>query len=654
MSDWTPPFLEVAFNIPAKKNFCYRLPENSACGVGFRVRAPFRGRLLQGFVVGELSEPPQGSFEVKSLDRVIDEEPIFDNDLLELGRWVSGMYLCSLGEALSAMIPGARKESRIAPGEGEGELKSESIELTEYQSRSVQEIHSGESGLYYLFGVTGSGKTEVYLRVAEKILESGRSVIYLVPEIALTHQLIDVLQRRFGPKVGLIHSRLAPTQRLREWQRIRRGEAPLVVGARSAVFAPVKKLGLIILDEEHESSYKSGATPRYHARQVAMKRRALSEGVIIMGSATPSAEAFHLMRIGKIHRCDLPYRVVGGSPPEITVVDMKREQGVISKLLQQKIREASEKGRQSILFLNRRGFTYLFHCKTCGFQMSCRRCSVSLTYHKSRNKMLCHYCGYSAAPLSLCPDCGSLDVGYTGFGTQMIEEEIGNIFPDLSVRRVDADSVRRKGSLKTILDDFHDGKIDILMGTQMVAKGLNFPGVKLVGVVLADTALHLPDFRSQERTFSIITQVAGRAGRFMPDGEVIVQTFRPDNEAVQLAATGDLSSFYERELEIRKQLAFPPFTRLIRLVLRGKKQEDAEESAGKIAGDLRNRADSEVEILGPAECALARVAGNYRFHVLIRTTRFGHAHHQLASYLTDYRNSKGVHLEVDIDPTSLL
>lgn len=645
-------YVDIVFNLPAHRSFTYSTGALDACIPGVRVKAPFGKRSLEGYVVARRVAPPSGDYTLREVERVIDAEPLFDEEYLSLARWVSGMYLCSLGEALATMLPGGRRESRI-PVVGEEEVEVVRHDLAPQQRTAIEGVLAEPGGISYLFGVTGSGKTEVYLQVAEQVLAEGKAVIYLVPEISLTHQLVELIWERFKNNVALLHSALTPSQKLVEWLRIRRGEARFVIGARSAVFAPVTELGLVVIDEEHEGSYKSGSTPRYHARQVAMRRCATAKARLLMGSATPSVEAYHLMSTGRINAHHLPERLSGGGMPEMSIVDMKREEGGISTALASAIRETADEGRQSILFLNRRGFTYFFHCRSCGYEMKCGRCSVSLTYHKERDRMMCHYCGYSRKPVTVCPECGSLDVGYSGFGTELVEEEVRRRFPDLRTVRVDADAVRKKGQLKETLRSFRAGEIDVLLGTQMVAKGLNFPGVKLVGIVLADTGLHLPDFRAQERTFALIVQVAGRAGRYLPDGRVLVQTYRPDAEAIRLAASGDLPTFYGQELAARRELGFPPFSRLIRLVFRGKRRERVEESAGAYARALGERLASG-EVLGPAECPLAVISGNYRSQLIVRSPSFSAAHATVAQVAADLAPATGVYVELDVDPVSLL
>ncbi|TVQ27972.1 MAG: primosomal protein N' [Spirochaetaceae bacterium] len=646
--------VEVAFNVPVDRTFTYLSAEGAErLPIGSRVVAPFGRRSIAGFVVGYPDAAPDGVV-LKTITRSANELPLFDAGFLELARWVKRMYYCSLGETLAAMIPGGRREVSLPSIADDVAASQTELELSAEQASALEAVFASPTGLYYLYGVTGSGKTEVFLQAAERTIASGRSVIYLVPEIALTHQLLDAVRHRFDGRVAVLHSRLTPSQRLTEWHRIRRGEARLVVGARSAVFAPVGDLGLIVLDEEHDGSYKSGSAPRYHARQVAMKRVAEAGGRMMMGSATPSVEAWHLMDSGAIVRLSLSQRLSGGAMPSLEIVDLKKDPGPLSQRLIAAMRETHTAGRQSILFLNRRGFAHFFHCRTCGYEMRCERCSVGMTYHKERDLMVCHYCGYRVRPVSQCPECGSLDVGYSGFGTERIGEDLERLFPEWSIARLDTDTARRRGVLERTIEEFRAGKIDVLLGTQMVAKGLNFPGVQLVGIVLADTGLHMPDFRAAERTFGLVVQVAGRAGRFHPDGRVIVQTYAPENGAIARAVTGDLDGFYANELAARRELAFPPFSRFIRMVIRGGDRAAVARDADELGRRCVARLRSAEEILGPSECPLSVIAGNVRHQVIVRTNRFGATHQELAALLSGYTPSAGVYAEVDVDPVSLL
>jgi primosomal protein N' (replication factor Y) len=427
----------------------------------------------------------------------------------------------------------------------------------------------------------------------------------------------------------------------------------VVVGPRSAVFAPVVNLGLVIIDEEHDGSYKSGSTPRYHARQVAMKRAALAKAALVMGSATPSVESWHLMREGAIRKLPLTRRLAGGAVPHISAVDLTGVDGCISPLLRREIEKTAAMRRQTILFLNRRGFAYFYHCHSCGYELRCDHCSVSLTYHKNAGKAVCHYCGYRTTIPDSCPKCGSLDAGFAGFGTELVEETVRRTFPDLRVARADADNI---ADVEHTLAFFKAGHIDILLGTQMVAKGLNFPGVRLVGVILADTALHLPDFRARERTFSLLVQVAGRAGRYFPDGKVLVQTLRPNDSAISSAVRLDVDGFFDNELTERREQGFPPYSRLIRFVLRSRDLAKAETAAEKLLAHIRRTVPRNAEILGPAPCPIELHADNHRLQITLRGPSMDAIHaaaaKAAAAFNTD-RDAK-VYLEVDVDPVNLL
>ncbi|MBI9105915.1 MAG: primosomal protein N' [Spirochaetales bacterium] len=650
-------YIEVVFNTPALGSYTYAVPTGMDAEVGMRVKAPFGRRKLIGFIISTGIDISELEYKIKEIERLIDKQPLYGQSEIALARWISEMYYCSLGEALSIMLPGGKRESRIPALEDFEIPPNKELILSDEQRAAIDGILAESHGTFYLYGITGSGKTEVFLQIARRIIDEGLGVIYLVPEISLTHQLTEDVRARFGSGVAVLHSGLTPSQKLVEWRRIRSGEAEFVIGARSAVFAPVRKLGLIIIDEEHEGAYKSGSKPRYNARQVAMYRAGVEKARLIMGSATPSMEAWHQVDTGRIKGFRLGKRLAGGAVPTVELIDMRKYKTCISKPLEEEIKKTYEEGRQTILFLNRRGFSYFFHCRSCGYESRCRNCSVSLTYHKQRNKLVCHYCGYSEQPRVVCPECGSLDVGYSGFGTEMIELELNTLFPKLRIERVDTDSVKEKGSLKDRLQRFKNGEIDILLGTQMVAKGLNFPGVKLVGIVLADTGLHLPDFRAYERTFNLIVQVSGRAGRYFPDGKVMIQTYKPENEAIRMAADGMLESFYRREIEIRQELGFPPFGRLFRLVFRGKNEErviaSAEDFAFRFDIDGLPE-DSNTEVLGPAECPLSMISGNFRYQIIIRTDNFKPVHSLFKGALAQYNLPSGVYIEADVDPVSLL
>lgn len=670
-----PPdrYVDVVFDLPLHQVFTYHIDPKGASAFGKRVMAPFGRREYLGYVIGERAEAPQGlaTVAIKAVRRAVDPTPLFDRQDLALAEWIAGYYLCSLGQALATMIPSGRRtgaystfadpEDEIA--QGLPELSSEqhaALEgiLASLSAAALKPVPSAppRSRLLYLYGITGSGKTEVFLRAAEQVLNAGNSVIYLVPEISLTHQTVEAMRRRFGPIATTLHSGMSPSARLTEWVRIQTGDIRIVVGPRSAVFAPVRNLGLMIIDEEQDGSYKSGNTPRYHARQVAMHRCSITGSCLVLGSATPSLEAWKLMEEGTIQRLTLTRRLSGGSLPAVAAVNLAHTQGCLTKELKEEIRKTAQLGRQSILFLNRRGFAYFYHCQACGYELTCRHCSVSLTYHKSKGRAICHYCGYQIVPPKACPQCGSLEAGYTGFGTELIEEEVRRTFPDLRIYRADADTTSRKGSLQETLALFKAGGFDILLGTQMVAKGLNFPSVRLVGIISADTGLHLPDFRAVERTFSLIVQVAGRAGRYFPDGKVIVQTLRPHDPVIIRACTLDLEGFYAAELAQRQILGFPPYTRLIRFTVRSKEAGRADQAIENLATLSALVLPAHADMLGPAECPIGIIGGYYRRQLILRGTSMRGLHEAARTMLNRYETGKDsrVYLEVDVDPVSLL
>ncbi|MDR0526341.1 MAG: primosomal protein N' [Spirochaetaceae bacterium] len=700
-------YFELIFDTPVKQSWIYYSHLEEA-QVGSRAVAEF-GRTGErvGYIISEVSELPSSikSNSLKPIWRVVDKMPLFGEEEIELSRWISAYYFCSHGEAIAAVLPSATRAAgltAISCGDFEN-IAHKRLTLSAEQEAALAAItgvvgsrsnsgsgkenadkffaNSGGTGNadasgggwktggrgdeeghalspqhYYLYGITGSGKTEVFLRAAERFLTAGMSVIYLVPEISLTQQAAEIISERFGNLAAMVHSGLSAGQRLAQWRRIRAGEARIIVGPRSAIFAPVRKLGLIIIDEEHDGSFKSGNTPRYHSRQIAMHRCAVSSATLVMGSATPSLEAWRLMNEGRIQRLDLTTRLSGGKMPDIKIVNIEHSSSCLSAELQEEIRKTALAGKQSILFLNRRGFSYFYHCKECGFELTCKRCSVSLTWHKSIGKAICHYCGYETVPPESCPNCGSLEAGFIGIGTEMVEEEVKRRFPELRVRRLDSDMIMRKDVLEETLTMFRAGAIDILLGTQMVAKGLNFAGVRLVGVIFADTGLHLPDFRAAERTFSLIVQVAGRAGRFSPDGKVLVQTLRPFDPVIRSACALDVEGFFNAELENRRLQRFPPWTRLIRIVARGKNKDRVVTAINRFFELVRPVITEDYDILGPSECSISLLSGSHRHQLLLRGENMARLHAACRSALEEYGIKKDprVYLEVDVDPAQIL
>lgn len=514
--------------------------------------------------------------------------------------------------------------------------------------------------VFLLHGVTGSGKTEVYLRAAASTLVRGRQVLVLVPEITLATQLIYQFKARFGDLVAVLHSRLGAGERYDEWNRIFRGEAPIVVGARSAVFAPLQNIGLFVLDEEHEPGYKQEEAPRYLTGDVVKARAALSKAVVVLGSATPALRTYAGALTGQQHRLlKLTNRVDGRSLPQVRVVDLREElqagnRHVFSRYLAGRIRERLVGGQQVLLFLNRRGLATIVLCRACGEALSCTHCAISLTYHRDES-LHCHYCGYRRLLPAACPSCGHKRLSRFGTGTQRVEEETRRLFPGARVVRLDGDTVAAKGSHERLLDSFREGQADILIGTQMIAKGLDLPGVTLVGVVNADTTLLLPDYLSAERTFQLITQVAGRAGRGPVPGEVVVQTYRPGHYSIEAAADQNYELFFIREMALRRAMGYPPFSTLARVLFRGRLEFQVEQAALRFRELLAPGAEARVEVMGPAPPPVSKIKDYYRRHLILKAPKRKELRMLLAGTLDRFEAGERskVLVTIDIDPQNL-
>jgi len=506
--------------------------------------------------------------------------------------------------------------------------------------------------------VTGSGKTEVYIQAIEEVVRSGRQAIVLVPEISLTPQTRRRFRSRFD-HVAVLHSHLTNSERHWHWKQIAAGEVQVVIGARSAIFAPTPNLGVIVLDEEHDSSFKQDTAPRYHARDVARFRAQQESIPLILGSATPSLESYWQATRGDFELLSLPNRVEDRVLPVVDTIDLrtqafdKHQRGAISRALERSVRQALEAGGQVILLLNRRGHSTHIQCPACGFVVNCPDCDISLTHHKDIDKVICHYCEYQASSPQRCPDCGFDGIRFGGLGTQRLEIEVKQKFKDHKTLRMDSDTMKRPGSHETALSQFRAGEIDILLGTQMIAKGLDFPNVTLVGVINADTALHLPDFRAGERTFQLVTQVAGRTGRGGKGGRVVVQTFSPDHPSIVAASRHDYNAFVQNELPTREQFGYPPASSLARVIFRGPSETLVEQSADEL-GEILEAVTSPIRVLGPAPAPVTKLRGKYRFHLLV----FADDHETLCQALqsTTQRLTavKDVQWAIDMDPISLL
>ncbi|HWE34946.1 MAG TPA: primosomal protein N' [Isosphaeraceae bacterium] len=513
---------------------------------------------------------------------------------------------------------------------------------------------------FLLHGVTGSGKTEVYLKAIERVVARGREAIVLVPEISLTPQTIRRFRRRFD-RVAVLHSHLSDAERHRHWRAIAAGEVQVVVGARSAVFAPTRRLGLIVIDEEHESTFKQETVPRYHARDVAVKRAQLEKVPVLLGSATPALESWRNAEVGRYTKLTLTRRVADRPMPEVALIDLRDEKpergqavGALSAALRLAVTEALAVGGQVILLLNRRGFHTFILCPKCGHVVKCDACDVALTHHKGRRRALCHTCDAEREPPTACPACRATCLHYGGIGTERLEREVTAAFPDRVIRRMDSDTMRSPGSHEKVLAAFRAGEVDILLGTQMIAKGLDFPNVTLVGVVNADTALHLPDFRAAERTFQLVAQVAGRTGRGDRPGRVLVQTYSPDVPAIQCARDHDYLGFVAAELPRREEKGVPPFGRLVRLIARGADEKAVESYLREVGEVLARASDPSVRQYGPAPAPVAKIRNLYRFHLQLRAPGPAPLQSLLKAALPTLPHRPGVELAIDVDPVSLL
>lgn len=780
-----PEFCDVALPVPLDMVFSYRVPAVVTPVVGGRVLVPFRQQRLTGIVVESHDRKP--SVQTKSILSVLDTEPVLDEQLLRLGRWIADYYLAPLGEVFRTMLPlsaefkrsvgyriteagelalhtasvsGSSARSRRAPEEQaaeyrvleylaarepspgeaalvkEGSLRSATgiskavlagmvrkawvaredvsstrdasrtiklatlncaegklndnqrkvvealvsfggtapvealhilevprttlgtlvkrglveitdqpatfsvsrskprpsrleLELTPAQTSALarlrETVSAGKFCGMLLHGVTGSGKTAVYLAGMRSVLEAGRSAILLVPEIGLTPAVAADLHQVFGDEVAILHSALSDAERAEQWHRIKRGEARMVVGTRSAVFAPVADLALIIVDEEQDSSYKQEETPRYHARDIAVVRASMANAVVMLGSATPSLESYFNAKKNKYALVELPDRVEKRPLPEVEIIDMRQEfqetgqEQVISRKLASEIKERLERKEQVMVLLNRRGYSPVVLCRTCGKKLECKNCAISLTHHKRDQKMVCHYCGYTAAVPKTCGHCGSEYVYFLGTGSEKLEELLHGMFPQARIARLDRDTVRGHEDFERTLNALSEGELDLLVGTQMIAKGHDIHGVTLVGVVGADAALGLPDFRAAERTFQLLTQVAGRAGRGNSPGKVVLQTYFQDHYAVQYAAQHDFTGFYEKELRFRSWMHYPPYSALANVLIRSDKLDDALQWSGLLGKWFEKTRHEGVRVLGPAVAPIMRLKRDYRYHFVLKS-----------------------------------
>lgn len=543
------------------------------------------------------------------------------------------------------------------------------IELSPSQTTAYEaiekELLSDKAKAALLFGVTGSGKTKVIMKTIDRTLAEGKRVIMLVPEIALTPQTVNIFCRRYGERVAVIHSSLSQGERFDAWRRIKRGDVDLVIGTRSAIFAPVENLGLIVIDEEHEHTYKSESDPKYHARDIAAFRCGKNNALMLLASATPSLESFYKAKSGSYTLVPLRERYGGVKLPDAIVVDMREELRLgntspISERLHSSLKSVYEKDNQAILFLNRRGYSTQISCKECGEVLTCPRCSVSLTYHNGKDggKLLCHMCGYSQRTPRECPSCSAEKLSFLGYGTQKLEAELNKYLPDMSVLRMDADTTVSKMSYDRMLEDFREGRADILLGTQMVAKGHDFPRVTLVGVALADTSLYVSDFRAAERTFSLLTQVIGRAGRATEGGLAVIQTFAPKNEVIRLACLQDYEKFYEGEIALRKELSYPPFCDIVQLMLTGEDEAELMREAKSLSDSLIQKLSGELGklpfvVFGPFEAQTYKINEKYRMRMVVKCKLNKQSRGLFHQLLCEFATHRKVTLAVDMNPMTV-
>ena len=727
-------FAEVVLPLPIDKPFTYGVPRELQETVrpGHRVRVPFRARTHSGFIVGFPKRPP--AFQIRDIEAILDPEPMLDERLLDLGRWVADTYLCSWGQALEAMIPGgvrrptagrtiaAARATAAPPGDPpKSEAQRRIVEALKAASEPVPVaalldrarasrgpltalVKAGYAEIIQLIpeadtldrgadagaqdvtptaeqlealrvvkaavtapprgvllhGVTGSGKTEVYLRAIAEVVRGGRQAIVLVPEIALTPQTVARFRARF-PRLAVLHSVLSETDRARSWRAIRAGEVDVVVGARSAIFAPVRSLGLVVLDEEHEQAYKQEGDPRYHAREVALRRAEREGAAVILGSATPALETLHAARTGRLRLARLPRRIEERPLPPVEIVDMAEERRdtkhypLLSRSLEKAVKDAVARDEQVLLFLNRRGYTTVIRCRRCDWVFRCKRCDITVTYHKTEKLAECHTCGRTQPLPDLCPECKTGTLWHFGVGTEKIEEEIRKRRPELTVARMDSDRMRTRKDYREALGGLWSGDTDVIVGTQMIAKGLDVPNVTVIGVVNADTAFYLPDFRASERTFHLLTQVAGRAGRGPRGGRVIVQTFNPKHYSIACAAAYDEEGFVAKELESRRELGYPPYSRLVRILFQGSKESAVRAAAAtwdrKLADALPPMLVSK---LGPAPAPFFRVKNRYRMNILLKAQDLDPVRQAIRSILDRFRPSRSLQVIVDVDPISMV
>ncbi len=718
-------FAKVLVEIKAQKidkTFTYSIPNTlvDKVKVGIRVLVPFGRQMLEGFVL-EISNNEEIDYEIKEIKEVIDDEPVINSEMLELGSFISKNTFTNLICAYQTMLPSALKAKNglvvnkkyvtfleLIDNNFEGKtiaarnvlklfinnnkvLKSEatkvsvsavktliekgilkeieeeiyrinedsciencSITLNEEQDNAFNKVKNSlnKYETFLLHGVTGSGKTEVYMHIIDEVLNSGKEAIVLVPEISLTPQLVNTFKKRFGSKIAILHSRLSNGEKYDEWRKIERKEVSIAIGARSAIFAPFTNLGIIIIDEEHVATYKQENNPRYNAIDIALWRAKKYNCPVLLGSATPSIESYSRALSGIYTLLTMKERV-NKNLPKVELVNMREEirkgNKVISEVLYNYIKDRLNKKEQIILLLNRRGFSTVISCHDCGYTYKCPNCDIPLTYHKGINKMKCHYCDMQYDLLDVCPECKSKNINQFGMGTEKLEQEILKIFPEIRTVRMDVDTTSLKGSHERIINDFSIGKYDVLIGTQMISKGLDFANVTLVGVVNGDASLNIPDFRNAERTFQLLNQVAGRAGRAEKKGNVIIQGFNIDHYSIVMASKHDYLGFYNEEVRIRKILKYPPFCNLAFIKISSPDITLAGAESNKMIRFLKDKLNNTV-ILGPSMASIPKLNNIYNMQIIIKYKTLKDIYRELDYLVNHYKNVNKITVQIDINP----
>lgn len=710
-------------NINVDKTFDYIVPFEyiEKIKIGMRVKVPFASRELEGFVL-DLVNSTDDNYELKEIISIVDAEPILNNELLHLGKFMSKKYFSTLISCYQTMLPKALKAQnrtninkkmikyvelcsnsfpKLKPNQekiveylrANGKVKKEEVnkisvsgvntlikngiiieslteeyrlvtkdinkeketfKLTVEQQEAKNKILSQtQSSVFLLHGVTGSGKTVVYMEIVEEMLKRGKDSIFLVPEISLTPQMVYHFKSRFGDEVAVLHSRLSEGEKYDEYRKIVEGKVHIVVGARSAVFAPFKNLGAIIIDEEHTTSYKQDNNPKYSAIEIAIERAKNNNAIVILGSATPSLETYARSIKGLYTLVELKHRVNTNNLPLVEIVDMSKEKhraSIFSSRLITEVNKRLEKHEQIILLLNRRGYSSFITCSNCGYTAKCPHCDITLTYHKTSNTLRCHYCGYADKMNDICPSCGEKAIKTLGTGTEKVEEEIKKVF-NARVVRMDLDTTSRKGSHEKIITAFKNHEYDILLGTQMIAKGLDFDNVTLVGVINADTSLMIPNYRSNEYTFQLLMQTAGRSGRGEKKGSVIIQTFNPEHYAITLASKHDYIDFFKQEMEVRRKLSYPPYYYLIYIKVIGKDYNKISVESNKIASILTRELKNS-KILGPTTCSVFKLNGLFRFGIIIKYKKEEKMEEVLQSLVNHYKGNQTVKVDIDVNPNN--